>query len=140
MLLAFLFAATGLARGVEALGRPRHQIDGVPAGMHFFLSTVILLAAIGDARVIHSGAVRGTRRLTRHLWRLCFGLFIATGSFIAQLVRMSFMPEWTRGLPATLLLAAGPLVVLLYWMWRVRLKQNLRGLVTPRLMNAGESG
>jgi hypothetical protein len=53
---------------------------------------------------------------------------------------MSFMPTWTRGLPAILLLAAGPLVVLLYWMWRVRLKQNLRGLVTPRLVSVEDSG
>lgn len=140
MILAFLFAAAGFARGFEALGRPRHQIDGVPAGMHFFLSTVILLAAIGDARMIRSGALRGACRLGRHLWRLCFGLFIATGSFIAQLVRMSFMPAWSRGLPAILLLAAGPLVVLLYWMWRVRLRQNLRGLVTPRLVSVEDSG
>jgi hypothetical protein len=26
------------------------------------------------------------------------------------------------------------------WMWRVRLKQNLRGLVTARLVSAAESG
>jgi hypothetical protein len=35
-----------------------------------------------------------------------------------------------------LALAAGPLVVLLYWMWRVRWRRNLRGLVTTRLIEA----
>lgn len=141
MLVAFFFAAAGFAQGFKALGRPGHQIEGVPAGMQFFLATIILLAAIGDVRVIRGGALRGARRLARHLWRLCFGLFIATGSFVAQLVKMSFMPAWTRSLAVILLLAAGPLVVLLYWMWRVRLRQNLRGLVTraPLLVGARES-
>ena len=30
--------------------------------------------------------------------------------------------------------ALSPLVLLLYWMWRVRLKQNLRGLLTTKVM------
>jgi len=72
---------------------------------------------------------------------MCFGLFIATGSFIAQLVRMTFMPTWTRSVPVILILASGPLVVMLYWMWRVRLRQNVRGLVTARLIEApGSAG
>ena len=130
MLFAWFLAIGGLAKAFEVLGMPGSRSEGVPAGMHFFLSTVILLAAIGDVRMIRDGALKGTRRLARHLWRMCFGLFIATGSFIAQLVRMTFMPDWTRSVPVILALAVGPLLVLLYWMWRVRLRHNLRGLVT----------
>lgn len=48
----------------------------------------------------------------------------ATGSFVAQLVEMTFMPDWMRSAPVILVLAAGPLVVMLYWMWRVRLRQT----------------
>jgi hypothetical protein len=132
MVLAWIFAIGGFADAFKTLGMPGHQSEGVPAGMHFFLSTVILCAAIGDVRMIRAGGLQGTRRLARHLWRMCFGLFIATGSFVAQLVRMTFMPDWTRSLTVILVLAAGPLVVLLYWMWRVRLRQNLRGLMTAR--------
>lgn len=128
--LGFVLAAAGYAHGFTALGRPGNQIEGVPAAMTFFLTTIILLAAVGDVRMIRAGGLRGTRRLARHLWRMCFGLFIATGSFVAQLVRMTFMPDWTRSLTVILLLAVGPLVALLYWMWRVRLRNNLRGLVT----------
>jgi uncharacterized membrane protein len=136
MLVAWALGLAGFAQGVVALGRPGRQIEGVPAGMQLFLSTIILLAAVGDLRMIRGGAVTGTRRLARHLWRMCFGLFIATGSFVAQLVRMSFMPAWTRSLAVILALAAGPLVVLLYWMWRVRLRRNVGGLVTARLIEA----
>jgi uncharacterized membrane protein len=136
MLVACLLGLAGFAQASAAMGRPGRQIEGVPAGMQFFMSTIILLAAVGDVRMIRDGGVTGTRRLARHLWRMCFGLFIATGSFVAQLVRMSFMPAWTRSLPVILALAAGPLVVLLYWMWRVRWRRNLRGLVTARLIEA----
>ena len=136
MVFAFTIAVLGYAQGFTALGRPGNHIDGVPAGMMFFLATVNLLAAIGDARMIAAGGIQGTRRLARHLWRMCFGLFIATGSFVAQLVEMTFMPEWMRSVPVIVVLAAGPLVVLLYWMWRIRLKQNLRGLMTGKPIEA----
>ena len=63
---------------------------------------------------------------------MCFGLFIATGSFVAQLVMMKFMPAWMRSVPVILVLAAGPLVVLMYWMWRLRLRQNVRGVITAK--------
>lgn len=96
MVLPLVFAAAGFARGFTALGRPGHQIEGVPAGMMFFLATIALLAALGDARVIRAGGSQRTRRLARHLWRMCFGLFIASGSFVAQLVQMAFMPAWMR--------------------------------------------
>ena len=136
MILAGIFAAGGFAEAFTVFGLPGHRREGVPAGMHVFLATIMLLATVGDARMIRAGGLQGARRLARHLWRMCFGLFIATGSFIAQLVRMTFMPAWTRSLTVILILAAGPLVVLLYWMWRVRLRKNLRGVTTVRLIEA----
>ena len=132
MLLAFVFAAAGFARAFTVLGMPGSRSEGVPAGMMFFMSTIVPLAAVGDARMIRAGGVRGTRRLARHLWRMCFGLFIATGSFVAQLVMRKFMPAWMRSVPVILVLAAGPLVVLMYWMWRLRLRQNVRGVITAK--------
>ena len=136
MVLAFAFAAGSYADGLTALGNPRNQLDGVPAGMLFFLATVVLLAAAGDLRMILGGGVHGTRRIGRHLWRMCFGLFIASGSFAAQLVLMKFMPPALRSFPVILALGGGPLLVLLYWMWRVRLRQNLRGLMTAKPLEA----
>lgn len=130
MALAFTFAAASYTSGFTALGRPGNQINGVPAGMTFFIATIILLAAIGDARMIRAGGIQGTRRLARHLWRMSFGLFIASGSFF--LGQMQFIPERIRVVPLIVVLAVSPLVVLLYWMWRVRLRQNLRGLMTAK--------
>lgn len=139
MALAFTFAAGSYMSAFTALGRPGYRLNGVPAGMLFFMGTIVLLAAIGDLRVLRTGGIQGTRRLARHLWRMCFGLFIASSTFAAQLVMMTFMPPQFRSVPMFLLLGGGPLLVLLYWMWRIRLKQNLRGLVTAKPMEARRS-
>jgi hypothetical protein len=63
---------------------------------------------------------------------MCFGLFIASGSFAAQLVQMEDMPAQMRNVWVILLLGGGPLVLMLYWLWRVRLRQNSRGLLTAK--------
>ena len=36
---------------------------------------------MGDIRVLRSGPLTGASRIARHLWRMCFSLFVATGSF-----------------------------------------------------------
>jgi hypothetical protein len=106
---------------------PRHVFEGVPFGMFMFLGCMLLLGALGDARVLLTGALTGPRRLARHLWRMCFALFIATGSFF--LGQMKFLPEPMRILPLLLLLGVAPLLILIYWMWRVRLRKKLGGLI-----------
>lgn len=134
MLFAFALAAAGFARAFTAFGSPGNRIEGVPAGMILFMATIVLLAAIGDARMVRAGGIQGPRRLARHLWRMTFGLFIASGSFF--LGQMKFIPEPIRILPLLIVLGISPLVVLLYWMWRVRLKQNLRGMMTAKPIEA----
>jgi len=128
MSLAFALGTAGYIIAFTALGRPGRQIDGVPAGMMFFMNTITLLAAIGDARMLRARAIGGARRLARHLWRMSFGLFIASGSFF--LGQMKFIPQPIRILPLIVVAAVSPLVLLLYWMWRIRLRHNLRGLMT----------
>ncbi len=127
MLLAFTLAALTYLTGVAAWKAPGHVLNGVPAGMAFFLATITLLAAIGDVRMIVEGGITGTRRLARHLWRMCFGLFVATGSFF--LGQMKFIPAPIRIVPVLFVLAVAPLAILLYWMWRVRIRRRVSGLI-----------
>ena len=49
---------------------------------------------------------------------------------VNPLVKM--LPPQYNSMAMVLFLGAGPLVVLLYWMWRVRLRQNVRGLMTAK--------
>jgi hypothetical protein len=128
MVLAFAYAVASLYGGmtewldptVEVVGRPRV----VPP---LVIGTVMLLAAIGDLRANRAGGLRGSPRLARHLWRMCFALFIATGSFF--LGQMKFIPEPVRIVPLLLVLAFAPIVFLIYWMWRVRIRGRLTGIV-----------
>jgi uncharacterized membrane protein len=92
--------------------------DGVPVGMNFFIGSVMLLAAAGDIRMLVRGVVSGKKRLVRHLWRMCFGLFIATGSFF--LGQQQVFPAFLRGSVLLIILAIQPLVLLIFWLFRVR--------------------
>jgi uncharacterized membrane protein len=103
-------AATGLAitRGGEVIGY-------LP--VYFMFGGAAVLAAVGDARVLLYGASRGRQRLVRHLWRMCFALWIATSSFFLGQARL--FPEPLRIYP---LLATPVLLVLAltaYWIVRV---------------------
>jgi uncharacterized membrane protein len=129
MVLAFGYAVVNLYTGavewldptVTVVGRPRV----VPP---LVIGTVMLLAAIGDLRAIRAGGLRGSPRLARHLWRMCFALFIATGSFF--LGQMKFIPETVRIIPLLLVLAFAPILFLIYWMWRVRVRGRIGILVS----------
>lgn len=105
---------------VEVAGRPR-VVPPLVAG------TIMLLAATGDLRAIRAGGLQGSRRLARHLWRLCLGLFVAMGSFF--LGQMSFVPDPVRSVPLLLVLAFAPMPFLIYWMWRVHVRGRMSGLV-----------
>jgi uncharacterized membrane protein len=82
--VAALTVAVGLALidiagGVKAFNSPRGVLNGVPFLMFFFLAAVMFLEAPGDVRIMRFGVSRGGPRLARHLWRMCFALFIAAG-------------------------------------------------------------
>jgi hypothetical protein len=105
------------AIGLEKLFSNTPPKDGVPIGMNFFIGSVMLLAAAGDIRMLARGAVSGTKRLVRHLWRMCFGLFIATGSFF--LGQQQVFPAFLRGSVLLIILGILPLILLFFWLFRV---------------------
>jgi uncharacterized membrane protein len=92
--VAMLTIAVGVAiieivGGVKAFNSPHGFLNGVPFLMYFFLATVLILAATGDVRIMRLGMPRGRPRLARHLWRMCFALFIAAGSFFSVRARVA---------------------------------------------------
>jgi hypothetical protein len=128
-LFASAIAALTLIHGWQkATGRIPE--NGVPTFMNFFLGTVILLAAVGDLRVILRG-ISGRQRIVRHLWRMCFGWFFASGSFflgpnnrpLRLLSAIGFRQPIFRTLlrqEVLLFLAILPLLFLVFWLSRVR--------------------
>jgi hypothetical protein len=128
MVLAFAYALASLYGGVNEWLDPTVEVVGRPRVVPpLVVGTVILLAALGDLRTIRAGGLQGSRRLARHLWRMCFALFVATGSFF--LGQMKFIPQPVRIVPVLLVLAFAPILFLFYWMWRVRIRGRLSGIV-----------
>lgn len=124
---ASLFAALGIAwfsarLGLEATRSATHAINGVPAAPLFVFTGVALLAAAGDLRTIATGGLRGRQLLARHLWRMSFALFIATGSFFIGQAKV--IPKPVRIFPLLAVPAFLPLLLLLYWLVRVWLSRR----------------
>src|SRR5262249_53281537 len=121
LLVAIALSLIEIGLGFKALTSPGGTINGVPFFMLFFLATITTLAAGGDLRMMRLGALRGVPRLRRHLWRMCFALFIAAGSFfsirtrVAKILPEPFTTPAMRALPVASVFAA-----MFYWLWRVR--------------------
>jgi divalent metal cation (Fe/Co/Zn/Cd) transporter len=89
------------------------------------MAGLVALAAVGDVRVMRAGPLKGGKRLGRHLWRMCFALFIAAGSFFSIRERVArILPEpFTTG-PMHALPVALVFVAMFYWLWRVRIRRS----------------
>jgi hypothetical protein len=117
-LLIPLLVGIGLwISGLQVVYGHARSTDGIPVGMHFFMGSVMLLAAAGDIRMLVRGGVFGAKRIVRHLWRMCFGLFVATGSFF--LGQQQVFPAWLRKTNVLSVPALLPLVLLIFWLFRV---------------------
>jgi len=128
--------------GINIVRSGASSQDGVPVGMTFFMGSVMLLAAAGDLRMLLRGGVFGARRIARHLWRMCFGLFIAAGSFFMGPSNRPFRLLSTVGLgqhlpkalfstTLYLVLTILPLILLVFWLLRVRFTNAYKGPFQP---------
>ena len=134
MTVAVILAAACAFNGATMINAPGHDMNGVPnqtAGMmSLIIGVLLVMAAAGDVRIMRFGMPRGGPRLARHLWRMCFALFIAAGSFfsirerVAQILPEPFTTGPMRALPIVLLFGA-----MFYWLWRVRGRRTLPVLV-----------
>ena len=116
MLFAIAIGLLSIAFGMEGLSE-----DMGIAPMGFIFGAVALLAAFGDARMLLSRRLPWAQQIARHLWRMCFALWIATASFF--LGQSDEFPEALRIMP---LLCTPVLLVMLlmfYWLARVLLTQ-----------------
>jgi uncharacterized membrane protein len=114
-----ILAAVMLWGGIRAILTEAN--NGGPAIAGFFLGFIALFCAIGDIRVMARG-ICGAPRIARHLWRMCFALFIASGSFF--LGRIRIFPHLIRELYIPWIFAFLPLFLLIFWLIRVRLIQR----------------
>jgi uncharacterized membrane protein len=118
---AATLAAVDAALAVEAFSHPTRTLNGVPFAMLSFLAMILALSAAGDVRVLRGGPLRGRQRLVRHLWRMCFALFIAAGSFFSIRERVAtVLPEPLTTLPLRVVPILLPFAAMAYFTWRLR--------------------
>jgi uncharacterized membrane protein len=119
LLVALTVAVLAIQFGLDTLSSATRNIDGMPAAPSFVFATVALLAALGDIRMMLAPGLRGAHRIARHLWRMCFAMFIATGSFF--LGQAKVFPEPIRIIPLLAIPVLLVLVLMIYWLARVLL-------------------
>lgn len=130
MALGSAITLTLFAFGVIAIASPNGLLNGFPAAPFLIFGSIALLATVGDVRLIRAGGVqtiRGAPRLARHLWRMSTALLVAALSASVQFGKL--IPKEYRfpGMLAVPLLAI--VVTMVYWLWRVRVRRKLRGIV-----------
>ncbi|HUP59929.1 MAG TPA: hypothetical protein VNA69_05875 [Thermoanaerobaculia bacterium] len=109
--------------GFEAANSQSGSKDGYASPFYFVFGSIALLFAVSDVRMIVRGGVFGTKRIARHLLRMCMALLFATLSFYPG--QGQLFPKWLRDtnllqVPAVLLAGA-----MLFWLYRVSVRKRV---------------
>ncbi|WMW82196.1 hypothetical protein RF679_07910 [Undibacterium cyanobacteriorum] len=89
-----------------------------PPQVLLVFGSISLLCATADIRMIWAGEILGSQRLMRHLWRMCFAMLIATGSFFTG--QMQVFPSFIRkssvfGIPTLAIPVLLVVITTIYW-------------------------
>jgi hypothetical protein len=128
LLVILTVASAEVTFGIEAAMSPTGLKYDYPPWPYFIFGLVAWLAVVGDVRMLLRGGIAGTQRIARHLWRMCFALFIAAASIF--LARQQLFPAVMRKTGALVFLSFLPLMLLIFWMIRVRFAKAYKARVT----------
>lgn len=70
--------------------------DDIPVGAFFAFSALAFLTAYGDFAIVRLGGIAGTKRLIRHLWRMCLALYFSVSTLFTGPGSVVF-PDAIRG-------------------------------------------
>ena len=135
--IQFAGVAVALSVGLLALRAGGDMVSrGRPEAVPMFIfAGMALLGATGDVRVMRGSGIQGRPRIKRHLWRMCFAMWVAAASFfwgppnrVPELIRYPLL------FPIPVL---APIAVMFYWQWRMRGKRTVAVVTrTDRAMEA----
>lgn len=124
LLVALAVGVVSVTYAIEAANSPTGTKDGLPASGYWFPISVALISAAGDARMLLRGGLSGAQRVARHLWRMCFALFIASASIF--LARPQLFPALLSKTHVLSLLGILPLILMIFWLLRVRFSKAFK--------------
>jgi len=134
LLVVVTITAFELTYGMEAAKSQTGLKYGYPPGPYFFLGSVALIAVVGDFRMLVRRGIVGSQRLARHLWRMCFALFIAAASIF--LARQQVFPALLQKIGVLFLLSFLPLMLMVFWLFRVRFAKGYKRRSMPGGLDA----
>jgi hypothetical protein len=117
-------AALGTAAVMAMGGLIGDATTPVGRGPVFAFAGLCALAGLGDLSMVLRGRLTATQRLSRHLWRMLFAFFIATGSFF--LGQQDVLPKAVQGSAILFVFAFAPFGLMVFWLVRVRLGTRFR--------------
>lgn len=116
----------GLLFAMQAAASPTGTLDDSPPQAFYIFMIIGGFAALGDLKVILQRSITGNARIARHIWRMCTAYLIAAGSFF--LGQQQVLPAYIRGSIWQFLPIIVPLLLMIYWLVRVRFVRSR----TPR--------
>jgi uncharacterized membrane protein len=122
LFVALTTVGMGALWAIQAAQSTSGTVHNTPPQAFYVFMIMGTLASIGDVRLIWKGQIAGAPRLSRHLWRMCVALLIASGSFFLGQQRV--MPAWMRGSPWLFVPTFAPLIVMIYWLVRIRVRRG----------------
>lgn len=131
LIVALSIAAAGVVFMRMGAASPSGTVDGSPPQAFLLFTIAGAFAAAGELHVLVRKHLPNVSRIARHLWRMCFSLFIASGSFF--LGQMQVFPEALQQSVLLPVLALAPLPVMLFWLGKVHFdewrRQRLKAAV-----------
>ena len=109
-------------------------ISSITDATHFELSaaatatsatTTLVQSTSGmlDLNAVRRRVLTPVQRIARHLWRMCFAFFIATGSFF--LGQQDVLPAALHRSPILFMLAFAPFAVMAFWLVKLRFPKTI---------------
>ena len=123
-----------VAFGIAVANRPVGMKHGYPAAVYLILGSAALLFAAGDVRMLRRGGLLGAHRIARHLSRMCCALFIAAASVFQG--EQQVFPEALRKTGLLFLPSITPLIVMIFWLFRIRVTSTYARMSLPSRSDA----
>ncbi|CAM4046071.1 DUF2306 domain-containing protein [Pseudoalteromonas byunsanensis] len=124
ILMAFAFLLTlGFAwYAYQTTQAPDGQLAGFGIAAFLVFGSVMALSTIADFRYIKRGGLGANNRLTRHLWRMYFPLFMSTAAFF--LGQSRHLPEVLQRAEFLLTPVALVICTAVYWVVKIKCKKS----------------
>ncbi len=111
--------------------------DEVPPSAFFVLAGLAALFGVFDFHTIIRRGLNRKQRIIRHLWRMCFSMFIATGIFF--LGNNDLLPDALRTPLFLITPVFAVLLAMIFWIVRIQITRPVSVVSDTSMLNAPQT-